>query len=232
VFSTGSETENEPASSVKPQTNTMQSQDEELILNTDFDFHAPAFSPHHLEVDANQAPKRANPVVTDHVLENGERVVIVDPNVSEGEDNVDEESPRQLSPLDKAISSLFAAASNNTAQPIQKRKRSTSPNPKTVSAILATKRRKVEKPQKRPSDPNFSGLNDSLLASTSFLSALTSVPSTSFQQKPSGSRPSSSNSDLGTSKGSLSDSGIVSADEQQPILTPKQRLSPPKRSNE
>jgi hypothetical protein len=115
---------------------------------------------------------------------------------------------------------LFAVASNNQQS---QRKRSNTPTPKTVSGILAAKRRKVEKPQKRASEPDFaSTLNDSLLASTSFLSALTSTPSTSSHQKTIGSRPSSSNSDLGTSKSSLSDSGIVSADEQA-IVTPKQQ---------
>lgn len=152
--------------------------------------------------------------VTDHVLENGERVVVVDPNVSDGEEE-DEEPSIQQSPLEKAISSLFATASSNQMSELS-RKRAT--NSKTVSGILAAKRRKVDTPQKKASEPDFSALNEGgLLASTastsSFLSALTSTSSS--RRKPVSTRPSSSNSDLTTSKSSLSDSGIVSADEQQ-----------------
>lgn len=226
---TTSETENEPTSSMtNNKSDTMQTSDN-LILNTNFDFHAPAFSPHHLDGDTKRSQKKG---IIDHVLDNGERVVIVDPNVSEGEDNDDEDqqqpetSQSQQSPLDKAISSLFAAASTNQFQ-AQPRKRATSPTPKTVSGILA-KRRKVDKPQKRASEPDFTSLTESLLDPTSILSAWTST--SPVKQKPTSSRPSSSNSDLCTSKSSLSDSGIVSADEQLPIFSPKQKNQSSKRN--
>ncbi|KAI6205861.1 POU-specific domain-containing protein [Aphelenchoides besseyi] len=147
-------------------------------------------------------------------MENGEHVVVVDPNVSEDEldepstNTLESNSPTIDSPDSalRAVSSMFSNPAMNSQVQSRPLKRVCSPKPKTVAGFLAAKRRKVEKPLKRDSNPD---LLSSLFSVTSDINS--SLAST---------QQSSRNT---VKYGSLNDSGIASGDDVLVAATPSNR---------
>ncbi|KAI6210674.1 POU domain protein [Aphelenchoides besseyi] len=200
------------SSQLKTTAHPTDANSEDLVLNTNFDFQTPAFSSRNLQ-DTNKRPKKA---VTDHVMENGEHVVVVDPNVSEDEldepstNTLESNSPTIDSPDSalRAVSSMFSNPSVNINPQVQSRplKRVCSPKPKTVAGFLAAKRRKVEKPLKRDSNPD---LLSSLIAATSDINSSLAAAQQSSRNT--------------VKNGSLNDSGIASGDDVLMAATPSNR---------